>query len=76
MLNSNKHIVITRELNRGAKFQVGDEIVVVNVTGTADASVVKAAKSIEVVKSEHMLYVLDGTGIAAGRLPDQHRRSA
>ncbi|RZL91378.1 MAG: murein L,D-transpeptidase [Variovorax sp.] len=50
------------DLNRGAKFQAGDEIVVVNVTGAADASVVKAAKSIEIDKSAHMLFVLDGTG--------------
>ena len=50
------------ELNRGAKFRAGDEIVVVNVTGAADASIVKAAKSIEIDKSEHMLFVLDGTG--------------
>lgn len=50
------------DLNRGARFQAGDEIVVVNVAGTADAGVVKAAKSIEIDKSEHMLFVLDGTG--------------
>ncbi|MDM0079468.1 L,D-transpeptidase family protein [Variovorax sp. J31P179] len=50
------------ELNRAAKFQAGDEIVVVNITGAADAGVVKAAKSIEIDKSEHMLFVLDGTG--------------
>jgi lipoprotein-anchoring transpeptidase ErfK/SrfK len=50
------------ELNRGAKFQAGDEIVVVNVTGKADAGVVKAAKSIEIDKSDRMLFVLDGTG--------------
>lgn len=50
------------ELNRTAKFQAGDEIVVVNITGAADAGVVKAAKSIEIDKSEHMLFVLDGTG--------------
>ncbi|MGJ7506579.1 L,D-transpeptidase family protein [Variovorax sp. GT1P44] len=50
------------ELNRGAKFQAGDEIVVVNISGAADASVVKAAKSIEIDKSEHMLFVLDGAG--------------
>ena len=62
---SEKHHMSPRalaDLNRGAKFQAGDEIVVVNVTGTADASVVKAAKSIEIDKSEHMLFVLDGTG--------------
>ncbi|MDM0002271.1 L,D-transpeptidase family protein [Variovorax sp. J22P240] len=50
------------DLNRGAKYQAGDEIVVVNVTGAADAGVVKAAKSIEIDKSEHMLFVLDGSG--------------
>lgn len=50
------------EFNRRVKFHAGDEIVVVNVTGAADASVVKAAKSIEIDKSEHMLFVLDGTG--------------
>lgn len=49
-------------LNVGAKFRPGEELVVVNVTGAADASVVKAAKSIEIDKSERMLFVLDGTG--------------
>ncbi|VTU18502.1 Putative L,D-transpeptidase YkuD [Variovorax sp. PBS-H4] len=50
------------ELNRGARFEAGSPIVVVNVTGKADAGVVKAAKSIEIDKSAHMLFVLDGAG--------------
>ncbi|NDZ18687.1 murein L,D-transpeptidase (plasmid) [Variovorax sp. WS11] len=49
-------------LNVGARFQAGEEIVVVNVTSEADASVIKAAASIEIDKSEHMLFVLDGAG--------------
>jgi len=49
-------------LNAGAKFHAGEEIVVVNVTGAADAAVVKAAKSIEIDKGAHMLFVLDGAG--------------
>jgi len=49
-------------LNPGARFQAGDEIVVANVGGAADASVVKAARSIEIDKGEHMLFVLDRDG--------------
>jgi len=49
-------------LNAGAKFEAREEIVVVNITSTADASVVKAAASIEIDKSDHMLFVLDGSG--------------
>jgi lipoprotein-anchoring transpeptidase ErfK/SrfK len=50
------------DLNVGARFQAGEEIVVVNVTNEADASVIKAAASIEIDKSEQMLFVLDRTG--------------
>ncbi|MDM0014844.1 L,D-transpeptidase family protein [Variovorax sp. J22P168] len=50
------------ELNRGSRFQAGDAIIVVNTRGAAEAGVVKAAKSIEIDKSEHMLFVLDGEG--------------
>ncbi|WP_076997299.1 L,D-transpeptidase family protein [Variovorax sp. KK3] len=56
-------------LNKGAKFQAGDEIVVVNITGAADAAVVKAAKSIEIDKSDHMLFVLDGSGTPLAGFP-------
>lgn len=50
------------QLNRGSRFVDGDEIVVVNVTGAVDAGVVKAPRSIDIDKSEHMLFVLDGGG--------------
>jgi lipoprotein-anchoring transpeptidase ErfK/SrfK len=50
------------ELNRGARFVAGEEIVVVNAAGKADAAVVKAARSIEIAKGEHMLFVLDKDG--------------
>jgi len=50
------------DLNRGAQFKAGEEIVVVNPAGKADAAVVKAARSIEIDKSERMLFVLDQAG--------------
>jgi len=50
------------QLNPGASWQAGDEIVVPSLGGAADAGVVKAAKSIEIDKSEHVLFVLDGAG--------------
>ncbi|WP_218511446.1 L,D-transpeptidase family protein [Variovorax sp. dw_308] len=50
------------ELNRGARFQAGDEVIAANVTGAADAGIVKAARSIEIDKGEHMLFVLDRDG--------------
>jgi lipoprotein-anchoring transpeptidase ErfK/SrfK len=49
-------------LNVGAKFEAGEEIVVVNVTSKADATVIKAAASIEIDKSDQMLFVLDASG--------------
>lgn len=49
-------------LNKGARFRAGDEIVVVNVAGAADPAAVKAAASIEIDKSERMLFVLDRRG--------------
>ncbi len=53
---------LLKELNKGARFQAGDSIVVVNATADADAAVVSAAKSIEIAKGDHMLFVLDGAG--------------
>lgn len=50
------------DLNVGARFQAGEEIVVANVTNQADPGVIKAAASIEIDKSERMLFVLDGAG--------------
>jgi len=50
------------DLNKGARFGAGDEIVIVNVADAADPAVVKAAASIEIDKSEHMLFVLDRSG--------------
>ncbi|MEJ8852953.1 L,D-transpeptidase [Variovorax robiniae] len=50
------------DLNRGGRFQAGDEIIVANVAGAADAGIVKAARSIEIDKGDHMLYVLDRDG--------------
>ncbi|RYZ01307.1 MAG: L,D-transpeptidase, partial [Comamonadaceae bacterium] len=49
------------EYNKGAAFKAGDEIVVINVNAgnDADADVVKAAASIEIDKSERVLFVLD-----------------
>jgi lipoprotein-anchoring transpeptidase ErfK/SrfK len=49
-------------LNVGAKFEAGEEIVVVNVTSKADSGVIKAAASILIDKSDQMLFVLDGSG--------------
>jgi lipoprotein-anchoring transpeptidase ErfK/SrfK len=53
---------LLKDLNKGASFKAGDEIVVVNATTDADAGVIKSAKSIEIDKGEHMLFVLDGSG--------------
>ncbi|MEP6722180.1 MAG: L,D-transpeptidase family protein [Variovorax sp.] len=50
------------DLNKGAGFKAGDSIVVVNATTDADAGVVAAAKSIEIDKGDHMLFVLDRAG--------------
>ena len=57
------------DLNKGARFRAGDEIVIVNVAGAADASVVKAAASIEIDKSEHLLFVLDRGGQVLAGFP-------
>ncbi len=57
-----------KDLNRGALFGAGDEIVVPNVasaSGTpsaSDAAIAKSAASIEIDKSEHVLFVLDKDG--------------
>ncbi len=51
---------LLKELNKGASFKAGDAIVVVNATADADAGVVSSARSIEIDKGEHMLFVLDG----------------
>ncbi len=53
---------LLKELNKGAGFKAGDAIVVVNATADADAAVVASAKSIEIDKGDHMLFVLDGAG--------------
>ena len=50
------------DLNKGAQFKAGEEVVVVNPAGKAEAAVVKAARSIEIDKSERMLFVLDQAG--------------
>lgn len=50
------------DLNKGVRFRAGDEIVIVNVAGAADPAVVRAAASIEIDKSERMLFVLDRDG--------------
>jgi lipoprotein-anchoring transpeptidase ErfK/SrfK len=50
------------DLNKGARFKSGEEIVVVNPAGKADAAVIKAARSIEIHKAERMLFVLDRGG--------------
>lgn len=50
------------DLNKGVRFRAGDEIVIVNVAGAADPVVVRAAASIEIDKSERMLFVLDRDG--------------
>jgi lipoprotein-anchoring transpeptidase ErfK/SrfK len=57
------------DLNKGARFRAGDEIVIVNVAGAADPAVVKAAASIEIDKSEHMLFVLDRAGKSLAGFP-------
>jgi lipoprotein-anchoring transpeptidase ErfK/SrfK len=62
---SEKHHMAPRllaDLNKGAGFRAGDGIVVVNVAGAADPAAVKAAASIQINKSEHMLFVLDRDG--------------
>lgn len=57
-----------KDLNRRASFAAGDEIVVPNVasaSGTpsaSDAAIAKSAASIEIDKSEHVLFVLDKDG--------------
>jgi lipoprotein-anchoring transpeptidase ErfK/SrfK len=56
-------------LNVGAKFEAGEEIVVVNVTSEADSSVIKAAASIEIDKSDQMLFVLDASGKPLAAFP-------
>lgn len=63
-LSERQHMAprLLNELNRGSGFKSGDEIVVVNVTNVAEATVVKAARSIEIHKRAHMLFVLDGQG--------------
>ncbi len=53
---------LLKDLNKGAGFKAGDSIIVVNATTDADAGVVSSAKSIEIDKGDHMLFVLDGTG--------------
>jgi lipoprotein-anchoring transpeptidase ErfK/SrfK len=50
------------DLNKGVRFRAGDEIVIVNVAGAADPAVVRSAASIEIDKSERMLFVLDRDG--------------
>lgn len=57
-----------KDLNRGAAFGAGDEIIVPNVqmaSGTPNApgdAMAKSARSIEIDKSEHVLFVLDKDG--------------
>ena len=57
-----------KTLNPRAKFEAGDRIVVPNVVsaggaaGTQDAAIAKSAASIEIDKSEHVLFVLDKEG--------------
>ena len=63
------------DLNKGARFRAGDEIVIANVLGAADPAVVKAAASIQIDKSAHMLFVLDRDGKPLAGFP-QHRRAA
>jgi lipoprotein-anchoring transpeptidase ErfK/SrfK len=53
---------LLKDLNKGSGFTAGDTIVVVNATTGADAGVVSAAKSIEIDKGNHMLFVLDRAG--------------
>lgn len=53
---------LLKDLNNGSRFKSGDAITVVNATTDADAAVVLSAKSIEIDKGEHMLFVLDGAG--------------
>lgn len=53
---------LLKDLNKGASFSSGDAIIVVNATADADAGVVSSARSIEIDKGEHMLFVLDGAG--------------
>jgi len=61
-----------KDLNRGAVFGAGDEIIVPNVLMASDTpnapadavaqSIAKSAGSIEIDKSEHVLFVLDKDG--------------
>lgn len=53
---------LLKDLNKGSGFKSGDVIVVVNATVDADAGVVSSAKSIEIDKGDHMLFVLDAAG--------------
>jgi len=52
-----------RELNRGAAFAAGNQIVIAAVGNASEVSV--KAPSIEIDKSEHVLYVLGGERIVA-----------
>ena len=64
-----------KELNRGSRFGAGDEIVVPNVAGASgtpsasDAAIAKSAASIEIDKSEHVLFVLDKDGAPLAGFP-------
>lgn len=67
-----------QSINPGAKFGAGDEILVPNVVGASGApnvpgaaaeAIAKSAASIEIDKSEHVLFVLDKDGTPLAGFP-------
>lgn len=60
---------LLKSMNKSAAFKAGDIITVVNATADADSAVVASAKSIEIDKGDHMLFVLNGAGKRVAAFP-------
>ncbi|MES2182957.1 MAG: L,D-transpeptidase family protein [Pseudomonadota bacterium] len=60
---------LLKDLNRGARFQAGDDIVVVDTAGNGASAAPAKGASIEIDKGAFMLFVLDKAGTPVAGFP-------
>lgn len=60
---------LLKDLNRGSRFAAGDDVIVVNTTGSGAAAAPAKGASIEIDKSAFMLFVLDKAGTPVAGFP-------